>query len=87
MKKYKKLFFIIGLLVVMGLLRMPAHNWARKHVNYITAVEDHPLNCLSCHMYTQKYGIIAKFITEDYLSPYNMAVSPDGSKLYVIAQE
>ena len=66
---------------------MPAHNWARKHVNYITAVDDHPLNCLSCHMYTQKDGIIAKFINEDYLSPYNMAVSPDGSRLFVIAQE
>lgn len=87
MKKYKKLFFIVGSLAVIGLLSMTVHNWARMHVNYITAVDDHPLNCMSCHMYTQKEGVIAKFINEDYLSPFNMAVSPDGSKLYVIAQE
>ena len=87
MKKYKKLFLIVGLLAVIGLLSMPVHNWARMHVNYITAVDDHPLNCLSCHMYIQKEGVIAKFINEDYLSPFNIAVSPDGSKLYVIAQE
>ena len=53
----------------------------------MTAVEDHPLNCVSCHLYIQKDGFIAKMINEDYLSPFNMAVSPDGRKLYVIAQE
>ncbi|MCD6597564.1 MAG: YncE family protein, partial [Bacteroidales bacterium] len=87
MKNYKKLFFIIGLPAVLGLLLIPAHKWSRQHVNYMTAVEDHPLNCISCHLYTQKDGIIAKLINEDYLSPFNMAVSPDGSRLYVIAQE
>ena len=76
------------MLAVIGLLiKPPAHKLARQHVNHITAVEDHPLNCLSCHMYTQKDGIIAKLINADYLSPFNMAVSPDGSKLYVVAQE
>ena len=87
MKKYKKLFFIVGLLALIGLLRIPVHKWSRQHVNDITAVDDHPLNCLSCHMYIQKDGVIAKLINEDYLSPFNMAVSSDGSKLYVIAQE
>jgi len=61
MKKYLKLVLIAGILVIFVLARKPAHHWSRQHVNYITAVDDHPLNC--------------------------MAVSPDGSKLYVIAQE
>ena len=87
MKNYIKLLLIVGVLIVIGLLRMPAHKWSREHVNLITAVDDHPLNCLSCHLYIQKDGVIAKLINEDYLSPFNMAVSPDGSKLYVIAQE
>ncbi len=88
MRIYSKIILLSGLLFVLGLLIMiPGKKWARMHVHYITAVDDHPLNCLRCHMYTQKEGLIAKLINEDYLSPYNMAVSPDGSRLYVIAQE
>ncbi len=87
MKKNRKLFFILGGLAIIILLIIPAHKWARQHVNYMTAVDDHPLNCISCHMYTQTDGIIAKLINETYLSPYNLAVSPDGSKLFVVAQE
>ena len=87
MKKNKKIFFILGGLALIGLFFIQFHKWSRHHVNYITAVEDHPLNCMSCHLYIQKDGVIAKLINEDYLSPYNMAVSPDGSKLYVIAQD
>ncbi len=87
MKKNRKLFFILGGLAIIILLIIPAHKWARQHVNYMTAVDDHHLNCISCHMYTQTDGIIAKLINETYLSPYNLAVSPDGSKLFVVAQE
>ena len=87
MKKYLKFVFIAGIVIIFVLARKPAHNWSRQHVNFITAVDDHPLNCLSCHMYTQKDGMIAKLINADYLSPFNMAVSPDGSRLFVIAQE
>ena len=87
MKKYLKFVFIAGILIIFVLARKPAHHWSRQHVNHITAVDDHPLNCLSCHMYTQKDGMIAKLVNADYLSPFNMAVSPDGSRLFVIAQE
>ena len=87
MKNYIKLLLIVGVLIVIGLLQIPAHKWSRQHVNYITAVDDHPLNCLSCHMYLQKDGMIAKLTNADYLSPFNMAVSADGSRLFVIAQE
>ncbi|MBA7528998.1 Hydrazine synthase subunit beta [subsurface metagenome] len=87
MKKYRILLFIAGILIIFGLARNPVHHWSRQHVNYITAVDDHPLNCFSCHLYIQKDGFIAKLINEDYLSPFNIAVSPDGNRLYVIAQE
>jgi YVTN family beta-propeller protein len=69
------------------LILIPGKKAARKHVNYITATDDHPLNCLRCHMYTQKEGLIAKVINADYLSPFNMAISSDGGTLYVVAQE
>jgi len=61
--------------------------WARGHVNYITAPEDHPRTCWTCHVYTQQDNIIAKIINETYVSPYKMDISRDGNTLYVIGQE
>jgi len=61
--------------------------WARQHVNYMTATEDHPLACWNCHLYTQQDNLIAKLLNETYVSPYNLAVSEDGSRLYVVGQE
>ena len=85
--KYKKLIIIVVLLGIIGILIIPVRKKARQHVNYITATNDHPLNCASCHLYIQKDNFLAKLINETYLSPYNLAVSPDGSKLFVVAQE
>ena len=89
MKRYYIIILItVGTLVLSGLfLRPPIHRWARAHVNYQTAVEDHPLNCFSCHLYTRKNGVIAKMIDVDYYSPFNLALSKDGKNLYVVAEE
>jgi YVTN family beta-propeller protein len=88
MRTYVKIIILSCVLLVLGLLIIiPGEKQARKHVNYITATNDHPLNCLRCHLYTQKERLIAKVINADYLSPFNMAISPDGETLYVVAQE
>ena len=89
MKKiYKRLLITAGILAVMSVIILPPFfRWARKHVNYQTAVDDHPLNCLSCHLYTQKTGLVAKMINADYYSPFNITVGPDGKRLYVVAEE
>ena len=88
MRTYIKIIILSCVLLVLGLLILiPGKKRARQHVNYMTAVEDHPLNCLRCHMYTQKDGLIAKAINADYFSPFNMAISSDGKTLYVVAQE
>jgi len=76
------LIFVIGLVVII-----PARQLARAHVNDKTAVTNHPLSCISCHLYTQKTGFISKWINEDYLSPFNLVVSKEGHKLYVVAQD
>lgn len=76
------------MLSVFGLLiYFPGQKLAREHVNYETAVEDHPLSCISCHYYTQRTGFISKLINEDYLSPFNLTTSKNGNRLYVIAQD
>ncbi len=83
-----KFLVIIGILIVLGLvIYSPGRKLAREHVNYETAVKDHPLSCISCHLYTQRTGFISKLINEDYLSPFNLTVSKDGHYLYVIAQD
>ncbi|MCD6200322.1 MAG: beta-propeller fold lactonase family protein [Bacteroidales bacterium] len=83
----KRLIYLGVVIVVIGLLGIPAHKLARKHVNYMTAVEDHPLMCTSCHLHMPNSGLIYKAVNKTYLSPFNLAISPDGNKLYVVAQE
>lgn len=88
MNRLSKLLLYSGIIVALGLLiYFPGRKAARAHVNYITAATDHPLLCTSCHIYTQKTGIVSKLINETYLSPFNLAVSGDGNRLYVVAQE
>lgn len=83
-----KLILPGGFIIILGLLiYFPGRKLAREHVNTKTATTDHPLLCTSCHLYTQKTGIAAKLINADYLSPINLAVSADGKRLYVVAQE
>ncbi len=88
MSRLSRLLLYTGIVVVLGLLvYFPGRKAARAHVNYITATTDHPLLCTSCHLYTQKTGFISKMVNADYLSPFNLAVSDDGKRLYVVAQE
>lgn len=84
----RKQIIIPGIILAVSLLALiPFHIWARKHTNWATAVEDHPVNCASCHLYTISRGPVAKLLNEVYLSPYNLAVSDDGKKLFIVAQE
>lgn len=86
--KRKKLYFILGFVVVIGLvIYFPGRKAAREHVNYMTAVEDHPLNCVSCHLYMIDKGPVAKWVNDDYLSPFNLTLSNDGNTLYTLAQD
>ena len=75
----------IALFVAIGLLM--GHKAARTHVNWVTAVDDHPYTCWTCHVYTQKDNFIAKVMSETYVSPYTLTLSSDGSRLYVVGQE
>jgi YVTN family beta-propeller protein len=87
MRKYKTIIIISGILLALIILMIPAQKMSREHVNWVTATDDHPSNCLSCHLYTQKDGLAARLINADYLSPFNLDLSGDGNRLYVIAQE
>ena len=86
--KRSKLIVIFGVILILGLLvYFPGHNLARAHVNDKTAVTDHPLSCTSCHVYISRNKLIKKIVNEDYYSPFNLVVSNDGSRLFVVAQD
>jgi YVTN family beta-propeller protein len=87
MKSFKLIAILGGIFILGLLIYFPGRKLAREHVNYETEVEDHPLSCISCHLYTQRTGFISKLINEDYYSPFNLTVSNDGTVLYVIAQD
>ncbi|MBI5008515.1 MAG: beta-propeller fold lactonase family protein, partial [Bacteroidia bacterium] len=84
----RKLIVSAGIIaVLLVIVFFPAKKWAREHVNYKTAVDDHPLNCLNCHLYNSKSPLISKLVNRDYISPMNIAISDDGKKLFVTAQD
>jgi len=88
MKTFYRILSVLIFFSILGLLVfIPGRKWARTHVNSKTGVTDHPLLCISCHLYTQRDGLAAKLINTKYLSPFNLAVSKDGNRLYVVAQE
>ena len=83
-----KLIIILGIILVFGLIvYYPGRKLARAHVNQKTAVTDHPLLCTSCHVYTSKNTLVSKMVNADYFSPFNIAVSNNGNRLYVVAQD
>ena len=63
------------------------HDAAREHVNYVTATTEFPLKCTTCHGGRRHENFLTGFFTEDYVSPFNLAVSPDGQYLYTVGQE
>lgn len=78
-------FGSIGIILAGGLFL--GHKAARAHVNYMTAVDDHPITCWNCHLYTQQDNFLAKIQHRTYVSPYNLAVSEKGDLLLVVGQE
>jgi len=89
MKRKYIILLIIFIPVMLAVLFIYSafHRWARAHVNYITATEDHPLKCTSCHAYKQSSGLMHKLVNRQYLSPFDVVVSKDGKTIFVVAEE
>lgn len=73
------------MLLIFALIQ--GYRYSTKHVAKVNAGQPHPLNCISCHVYPQRNGLIAEYLNEEYLSPLNITVSPKGDRLYVTAQD
>lgn len=75
------------LLLAIGVLLVTGPRWADKHVRYITGGQPGPANCLPCHVHINKNAFVEHFLKKSYLSPLDVVVSADGSRLYVTAEE
>ncbi len=83
---------IIGVLIAgLAIAARVGHGIAVEHTRYIMGgVEGHvatPTNCIPCHIEGGKNFITENFLDRQYRSPIDIAVSPDGHRLYVTAQE
>jgi len=87
MMRVKPLLIYGSMAIMLTVGIISGNRWAREHVNYMTAVDDHPIACWRCHLYTQRDNFAANMINETYVSPYNLAVSADGELLYTVGQE
>ncbi|MFC2125489.1 hypothetical protein ACFLU5_11825 [Bacteroidota bacterium] len=88
MNRYIRSILFIGLpLAIMTYLFYQGQIWSVNHVSYINAGQPHPLNCISCHVTPQREGFLADLLNDSYLSPLNIAVSSNGNKLYITAQD
>ncbi|MFW6205624.1 MAG: beta-propeller fold lactonase family protein [Gemmatimonadota bacterium] len=48
---------------------------------------DAPIGCASCHVYMNPGALVRSVIEDDYLSPHDLAIAPDGGRLYVVAED
>jgi YVTN family beta-propeller protein len=75
------------LAVAAVVILTPGFYFSRRHVRFMSGNESAGLNCMPCHLYLQQGGLLSRLGERDYLSPLHLAVSPDGTRLYVTAEE
>ncbi len=85
--KKKRIYIIIVLVFILGVVYSAFHKWAVDHATYMTGGVAHPIGCISCHVAPEREGFLANMMNEEYLSPINGTVSSDGKKLYVVSQD
>ncbi len=76
---------VLAVVVCVAAAGGSAHWWAVGHVAHFTGTHPPSLDCLSCHV-RGNGGTLRDRVTEArYVTPFDVAVSPDGATLYVTA--
>jgi YVTN family beta-propeller protein len=78
------LVFAAGVLAAAG---GGARWWAIGHVAHFTGTAPSSLDCVACHVTAHGGTIADRMQAPRYLSPLDIAVSPDGAALYVTAPD
>ncbi|MFQ5690734.1 MAG: hypothetical protein ACE5HQ_10730 [Gemmatimonadota bacterium] len=88
-ERHKRVIVGAGLAVALAVVVAAGlgHRWAGEHVRYMSGNESASLECAGCHLYTKREGVLGRLFQRDYLSPLDIAVAPDGRRVYVTAEE
>ncbi len=70
-----------------GVVLTLAYRGSYSHAEYYMGVEPDTLSCMSCHVEAWGGGIRDRTTSPSYYNPVNLAVSADGSRLFVTAEE
>jgi len=63
-----------------------AHHWSVAHVEHYTGDAARTTNCVACHVSARGGTILDRALRPRYRSPLDIAVCPDGRRIYVTAQ-
>ena len=85
----KRRRIIIGLIILtFAWVFTQGFRHSTEHVDKMMAGEPHSLNCLSCHAYTQRGGLLTKVLeNQTYLSPFTLDIDQTTGNLLVLAQD
>jgi DNA-binding beta-propeller fold protein YncE len=63
------------------------HRWARTHVEHYTGDTSFSGNCVPCHFSASRGTLLDRALNPRYKTPLDLAISADGKRLYVTAEE
>lgn len=64
-----------------------AHRWARAHVDYVTGGAERSPGCVACHVSARGGTLLDRVLAPRYKTPVDLAIAPDGRRLYATAQD
>lgn len=91
-RKYRSVLLAGGaVLLFVAVLLVPGRQMAEQHVRHVSGGPSLSTNCLSCHAYMGLDGpmdpVLSSVLEDDYRTPRDLAVSPGGDTLYVVAED
>jgi YVTN family beta-propeller protein len=60
---------------------------SHQHASYYMGDDATTVNCIPCHIDAEGGGLLDRIAPPQYASPRKPAIAPDGSKLYLVAEE
>jgi YVTN family beta-propeller protein len=64
-----------------------AHRWAGEHVQFVTGASSQPADCVGCHISARGGTVLDRLLRPRYKTPQDLALSPDGTRLYATARD
>jgi YVTN family beta-propeller protein len=77
----------LGLAAFVAACGLGARRWSVAHVEHYTGDRARTTDCYACHVAAREGAALDRILDPRYRTPLDVAVAPDGSRLYVTAQD